>query len=61
MLPVLKFVSDGREYRMTDIINGLANFLKLTEEERVELLPSGQTPLLNNRVHWAKTYLKNQD
>jgi len=58
MLPVLKFVSDGREYRMTDIIHGLANFLKLTEEERVELLLSGHTPLFNNRAHWAKTCLK---
>lgn len=58
MLPVLKFVADGKEYRMRDVVNGLANIFKLTEEERAELLPSGQTPLFNNRVHWAKTYLK---
>lgn len=58
MLPVLKFVADGQEYRMADVILGLANVFKLSEDEKAELLPSGQTPLFNNRVHWAKTYLK---
>jgi restriction system protein len=58
MLPVLTYVSDGVEHRMAEVIVGLADVFKLTEAERLELLPSGQTPLFNNRVHWAKTYLK---
>jgi restriction system protein len=58
MLPVLTYVADGVEHRMAEVIVGLADVFKLTEAERLELLPSGQTPLFNNRVHWAKTYLK---
>jgi restriction system protein len=58
MLPVLTYVADGVEHRMAEVLVGLADVFKLTEAERLELLPSGQTPLFNNRVHWAKTYLK---
>jgi restriction system protein len=57
MLPLLKLASDGREHRMSDVFNELGNELKLTEEERDELLPSGKQPIFNNRVHWAKQYL----
>jgi restriction system protein len=31
--------------------------LKLSPEERGELLPSGKQTLFSNRLHWAKTYL----
>ncbi len=57
MLPVLRLSSDGGEHRMSDVVDTLANQLKLTEAEREELLPSGKQPIFNNRVHWAKTYL----
>jgi restriction system protein len=30
----------------------------LSEEEREELLPSGKQTRFSNRVHWAKSYLK---
>ena len=57
MLPVLSLAGDGGEHRMSDVVDTLANQLKLTESEREELLPSGKQPVFNNRVHWAKTYL----
>src|SRR5260370_21389052 len=57
MLPVLKLAGDGREHRVSDVVDTLANQLKLTEAEREELLPSGKQPVFNNRVHWAKQYL----
>src|SRR5258705_13544268 len=57
MLPVLKLASDGGEHRMSDVVDALADQLKLTEAEREELLPSGKQPVFNNRVHWAKQYL----
>jgi restriction endonuclease Mrr len=57
MLPVLKLAGDGREHRMSDVVDTLATQLNLTESEREELLPSGKQPVFNNRVHWAKTYL----
>jgi restriction system protein len=57
MLPVLRLAGDGHEHRMSDVVETLANQLKLTEAEREELLPSGKQPVFNNRVHWAKQYL----
>ena len=58
MLPLLKLVENGREYSLRDITENLADNFKLTKEERKELLPSGQQAVFTNRVHWAKTYLK---
>jgi restriction system protein len=56
MLPVL-VASAKDEVRIGDIVNQLAEELKLSPEERSELLPSGKQTLFSNRVHWAKTYL----
>lgn len=58
MLPLLKAVKDQKEYKLNDIVDILANEFKLSEEERKELLPSGQSFLFGNRVGWARTYLK---
>jgi wyosine [tRNA(Phe)-imidazoG37] synthetase (radical SAM superfamily) len=30
----------------------------LTDDERSELLPSGQQPVFRNRLGWARTYMK---
>lgn len=57
MLPVLKSAVNG-EVRVSDVIAQLADEFQLTEAERAELLPSGRITLFANRVHWAKTYLK---
>ncbi len=58
MLPLLKAVADKREYKLNDVVDLLGSQFSLTEEERSELLPSGQTFLFGSRVGWAKTYLK---
>jgi len=58
MLPLLKAVKNQKEYKLNDVIDILASEFKLTEEERKELLPSGQSFLFGNRVGWARTYLK---
>ncbi|GAB3495317.1 restriction endonuclease [Spirosoma knui] len=58
MLPLLKAVADGREYKFNDLVETLSDQFKLTEEEKNELLPSGQTFLFGNRIGWARTYLK---
>ena len=58
MLPLLRQVSDKGEYKFRDIIEGLAKQFGLTDDERKELLPSGVQPIFDNRVGWAKTYLK---
>jgi restriction system protein len=58
MLPLLKQISDGGIYTVRDLIEGLAQYFKLSEEDRRELLPSGAQSAFNNRVGWARTYLK---
>ncbi|MDX1905399.1 MAG: restriction endonuclease [Bacteroidia bacterium] len=58
MLPLLQFVADGRLYRSQEIVQGLADILQIQDEERKELLTSGTQSVFDNRVGWAKTYLK---
>ena len=58
MLPVLKLASDGKEHKFSSAVEGLADEFGLTMEERSELLPSGSQAVFNNRVGWARSYLK---
>ena len=58
MLPLLKAISGGQTHLFREIIEKLSNEFKLAIEERKELLPSGQQAIFDNRVGWAKTYLK---
>jgi restriction system protein len=58
MLPLLKVVADGREYCLRDVVELLAQEYQLTDAERQQLLPSGRYPTFDNRIAWAKTYLK---
>lgn len=57
MLPVLRAAGDG-EITTREVIDRLAVEYGLTEEERDQLLPSGKQRTFDNRVHWAKGYLK---
>lgn len=58
MLPVLKFAGDGLEHSLRETIEALADEFSLTDDERNELLPSGQQAVFDNRVGWARTYMK---
>lgn len=58
MLPLMKLVSDGQEHKYRDLIEKLAIEFQVTDEERKELLASGNQAIFDNRVGWAKTYLK---
>lgn len=58
MLPLLKLVADKQEHKYRDLIENLAVQFQISEEERKELLASGNQPIFDNRVGWAKTYLK---
>ncbi len=58
MLPLLKIAEDKQEYSIREAIDLIANLFKLNEQERKEVLPSGQQYIIDNRVGWARTYLK---
>ena len=58
MLPLLKITADGQEHKYRDLIEELSTDFQLTDEERKEFLASGNQAIFDNRVGWAKTYLK---
>src|SRR5579885_3223905 len=58
MLPLLKFTADQQEHSLQEAIEELAQTFNLSEQERKELLPSGQQATFDNRVGWSRTYLK---
>lgn len=58
MLPLLRRLGDGAAHSLRDLITHLAEEFALTDAERKELLPSGQQPVFDNRVGWARTYMK---
>ncbi|MBP8790147.1 MAG: winged helix-turn-helix domain-containing protein, partial [Breznakibacter sp.] len=58
MLPLLKALAGGKECHSRELIDLLANTFQLTAEERRELLPSGTQFVFDNRIGWAKSYLK---
>lgn len=43
---------------MKELTKNVADSFDLTDEERERMLPSGQQSYINNRVGWAKSYLK---
>ena len=58
MLPLLRTAADGKEHTEREAVNQVAEQFGLTEEERKELLPSGNQEVFDNRLGWARTYLK---
>jgi restriction system protein len=57
MYPLLKIAADRNEHTLSEAIETLAQQLKLSEQDRKELLPSGKQRKFDNRIHWARTYL----
>lgn len=58
MLPMLNFYGDDNEHHIQDAIKHISDLFKLTKEEREKRLPSGKQQVIDNRVGWARTYLK---
>ncbi len=57
MIPILRTIADGAEYSMKKVADSLAVEFELTEQEKLQMLPSGRQELFYNRVAWAKFYL----
>ena len=58
MLPLLRFAGDKKEHSIREGIDHLSDLFKLSESERKEVLPSGRSYIIDNRVGGARTYLK---
>ena len=57
MKPVLELAASG-EVKISEAVTRLEQVFRLSEEEKLELLPSGKQTRFANRVHWARSYLK---
>ncbi len=57
MLPVLRHCAE-KTWTMREMVARIADDLGLTQDEREQRIPSGNTFVINSRVHWAKTFLK---
>jgi restriction system protein len=58
MLPLLKTAADGNVHTKREALTQLAQQFGITDEELKELLPSGNQAVFDNRLGWARTYLK---
>jgi restriction system protein len=57
LLPLMQLASDGKEHSFRESIEYAAKFLKISDDDRKTLLPSGTQSTFDNRVGWAKTHL----
>ena len=57
MPSIIRCLGDGKVHSLKQITEYCANEFQLSETDKSETLSSGQSKL-NNRVGWAKTYLK---
>lgn len=57
MLPLLKFISDGQDHKLSEAVECLAPQFNLSESERKIRLRSGVLKF-DNKVAFAKSYLK---
>lgn len=58
LLPLLKRIADGGQHQMSELYQSLADELHLSPQDRAELLSSGKQFTYQNRIGWARTYLK---
>ena len=58
LMPAVLKAAQKNSRRISDVVEEISNDLGLTEDERTEMLPSGKQTIIANRVHWARSYLK---
>ncbi len=58
MLPFLQIAGDGQEHYIGDVVDQIANHFGLSEEDRRDRVPSGTKFRLDDRVAWARAYMK---
>lgn len=56
--PFLEYLKDGQQHTLKELKQYISRYFKLTEEQLLEMLPSGRQTVFVNRIGWARTYLK---
>ncbi|KKL71183.1 hypothetical protein LCGC14_2097460 [marine sediment metagenome] len=57
MRPVLVSAESGPR-KISEVVEEISEALKLSSEQKELLLPSGKQTVIANRIHWARSYLK---
>ena len=57
MRPILSYLADGEQRSTRNVIVAMSDEFGLTADERAELLPSGRSKSMDNRVGWSLTHL----
>lgn len=58
MLPALKAFASGEETPLSNVRERIATAEGLSDQDLLELLPSGRQPVFGNRVSWAVIYME---
>ena len=58
MMPLLKIIANGQLFQLKDAVKILSEKFELTLDEMAQQLPSQRQGVFENRVAWAKSYLK---
>lgn len=58
-MPLLHVLQDGKIYTMKEVKKRIAEKLNISEDALLERLSSDRQTVYDNRIGWAKTYLKN--
>ena len=58
MLPLIRYASDEQEHHVAEAYDNIAQVFNVSDDERQDLLPSGQDKIFSNRVRWSLFYLK---
>lgn len=59
MIPTLRVLSDGIERHWRDFQPLVANEARLTEQQQIQMLPSGKGLTFHNRIGWGVSFLTN--
>ena len=57
-MPLLSVLQDGKIYTMKEVKKRIAEKLNISEDALLERLSSDRQTVYDNRIGWAKTYLK---
>lgn len=58
VLPLIRYASDEQEHHVAEAYDNIAQVFDVSDDERQDLLPSGQDKIFSNRVRWSLFYLK---
>lgn len=59
MLPLLQLAGDRQEHANREAFTAMATHFRLSADDVAARLPSGRQTVVDNRVGWAQTYLRN--